>query len=283
MSNQKKTFFLCPTWDYHPDGPIQLGNIILSPNTPAEALNNPESLPPAQDSLFPPTTKTRVTWSKEKLRSGRYGLWTEFLSFITSPGVDVSVSHDSSAEHAYAFDVVDTTEFIPTLEYLARSMAAPAIVSFLEKSWFRKHVYMITALKVVRGARAKFALSRSLNARLKIGLDSPLTGAPVNFGPEVQGEWNDRESGLFDGSSDFVFAFRLRKVVVHRSGEITHAEYTKRAMYDADERPAELKGLPFVVEGLAGGDVSAKEFGCSAMTEVLDEDEECVCVQPEEE
>jgi hypothetical protein len=98
MSNQKKTFFLCPTWDYHPDGPIQLGNIILSPSTPAEALNNPESLPPTQDTLFPPTTKTSVTWSKEKLQSGRYGLWTEFLSFITGLGVDVSVSHDSSSD-----------------------------------------------------------------------------------------------------------------------------------------------------------------------------------------
>jgi hypothetical protein len=281
MSNQKKTYFLCPTWDYHPKGPIQLGNIILSPSTPAEALNGRESLPPAQDTLFPPTTKSGVTWSKEKL-SGRYGLWTEFLSFLTGLGVHASVSHDSSAEQAYAFDAIDTTEFIPTRDYLARSMAAPAVVSFLEKSCFRKPVYMITALKVVRGARAKSALSRSLGAELKVGLDGTWTGAPAKFGPEVRVEWNDEESGSFDGSSDFVFAFRLRKVVVHRSGETTHVEYTKGAMHGADGRPAGLQGLPFVVEGLAGEDASAQEFGCGAMAEVVDEDEGCVCVQPEE-
>lgn len=283
MSNQKKTYFLCPTWDYHPEGPIQLGNIILSPSTPAEALNGPESLPPAQDTLFPPTTKTGVTWSKEKLRSGRYGLWTEFLSFLTSLGVDASVNLYSLTEQAYAFDAIDTTEFIPTPEYLARSMAAPAVVSFLEKSWFRKHVYMITARKVVRGARARSAFSRFLGAELKVGLDGALTGAPANFGPEVRAEWNGGESGSFDDSSDFVFAFRLRKVVVHRSGETTHVEYTKRAMYDADGRQAELQGLPFVVDGLAGEDASAQEFGCRAMAEIVDEDEECICVQPEEE
>jgi len=282
MSNQKKTFFLCPTWDYHPDGPIQLGNIILSPSTPAEALNGPESLRPAQDTLFPSTTKTSVTWSKENLRSGRYGLWTEFLSFLSGLGASASVSHESLAEQAYVFDVVDTTEFIPTPEYLARSMAAPAVVSFLEKSRFRKHVYMITALKVVRGARAKSALSQSLGAELKVGLDGTLTGAPARFGPEVHGEWNDRESGSFGGSSDFVFAFRLRKVVVHRSEEITHVEYTNGAMYDADGRPAELQGTPFVVKGLAGEDASAQEFGCSTTAEVVDEDEVCVCVQLEE-
>jgi len=280
MANQKKTYFLCPTWDYHPDGPIQIGNIILTPSTPAEPLNDCERRLPGQDSLFPPTIKTGVTWSREKLRSGSYGLWTELLSFLVGLGMDAAVDHESSAEDRFAFDRLDTIEFMPTPEYLARNIAAPAVASYLKKSRFRKAVYMITAVKVARGARVKSAASQAFGAELNVGMDSTLTGTPVSFGPEVRTTWSSRESGSFGGSSDFVFAFRLRKVIVHRSGEITHAEYTKRAMYDADGRPPQRQGLPLVIEGLAGQDASAGDFGYDVTVEVVDEDEECLCVQP---
>ncbi|KAL7953082.1 hypothetical protein V8C34DRAFT_297866 [Trichoderma compactum] len=63
MSNQKKIFFLCPTWDYHPDGPIKLGSIILSPSAPTEALNNfifsTQSIPP---NVFPRRSIWHATW-----------------------------------------------------------------------------------------------------------------------------------------------------------------------------------------------------------------------------
>ncbi|KAK4034654.1 hypothetical protein C8A01DRAFT_18575, partial [Parachaetomium inaequale] len=64
---------------------------ILSPSTPAEPLNDCERERPTQDSHFPPTRKTGVKWSKEKLRSGSYGLWTKFLSFFTGLGIDVAI------------------------------------------------------------------------------------------------------------------------------------------------------------------------------------------------
>lgn len=281
MSNQKKTFFLCPTWDYHPDGPIKLGNIILSPSAPTEALNCFDGAPLTPDALFPSTTKTGVTWSKEKLHSGRYGLWNAFL---TGLGVAANVSHDYSAEQLYVFDAIDTTEFIPTSEYLRRSMASPPVVSFLEKSRFRKHLYMITALKIARGARVKSAHGWSLGAEIRVDPAYAISRAPVTLGPEIREKWKGGESSSFDSSSDFVFAFRLRKIVIHRNGKITHHEYTKRAMYDeAGVLQVEPQDLPFEVEGLANEDASAQEFGCVGVTEVIHDDEECLCVQPDRE
>lgn len=283
MSNQKKTYFLCPTWDYHPDGPIQLGNIIISPSSPAEPLNDRERTRPAQDSLFPPTRKTSVTWSKDRLRSGSYGLWTQFLSSFTGLGIDAATTYESSAGIHYSFDTLETIEFMPTAEYLAQNMSAPAVVGYLEKSRFRKDVFMITAVKIARGARAQSALHQTFGAELSVGLDGTMTGAPLTFGPKVCGMHNVGESASFEGSSDFVFAFRLRKIIVHRSGKISHAEFTKGAMYDADWRPDEPRGLPFVIEGLAKQDASAKDLGYDGTAEIVDEDEECICVLPDRE
>ncbi|KAB8278136.1 hypothetical protein BDV30DRAFT_234084 [Aspergillus minisclerotigenes] len=203
MASQKKAFFLTPTWEYNPTGPVQLGNIILSPTNPAEALNGPHRVAPIPESLFPVTTKTGVTCT--------------------------GVSHQSSVGETYAFDMIETMEFIPTPEYLAQNMAAPAVVKFLERSRFRKYLHMITGLKVVRGAKIKSAASRASGVDFKVRVDMSGTGVPVNLGPEIATERKYRVRGSFESISDFVFAFRLRRIVVHRSGEITHAEYTKGA------------------------------------------------------
>jgi hypothetical protein len=80
MSNVKKTYFFAPTWDYPPEtGPIQLGNIITSPSTPEQPLYKGAS--PSTNELIK-SEKTVVEFSREKLRSGRFGLWTKFLSVI---------------------------------------------------------------------------------------------------------------------------------------------------------------------------------------------------------
>jgi hypothetical protein len=92
----------------------------------------------------------------------------------------------------------------------------------------------------VRGARAKSALSRSLGAKLRVGLDSTLIGALASFRPKLSGERTNRESSSFGGLLDFVFIFRLRKVIVYYSGEITHIKYTKRAIYNSDGRLTKL-------------------------------------------
>ena len=38
--------------------------------------------------------KKEVTWSHDKLRAGKFGVWTEFLSYL-GLGVDVGVDWDA--------------------------------------------------------------------------------------------------------------------------------------------------------------------------------------------
>ena len=42
--NRAKTYFLCPTWDCPPDGPIFLGSIIDDPLEPETSLNEDETM-----------------------------------------------------------------------------------------------------------------------------------------------------------------------------------------------------------------------------------------------
>ena len=105
MSNRSKTYFLAPTWDYPPPprGPIRLGNFIASPLKPVPALYSaPSDLTTSQatasghgdvEESFE-MEKKEVTWSHDKLRAGKFGVWTEFLSFL-GLGVDVGVNWDA--------------------------------------------------------------------------------------------------------------------------------------------------------------------------------------------
>lgn len=88
MANPVPCFFYVPTWDYPPEGPVKLGNVITSVKKPEQALY---SAPPADIFI---TDKTSVEYTKDKLRSGRFSILTKFLS-VLGFGVDVGAEVSS--------------------------------------------------------------------------------------------------------------------------------------------------------------------------------------------
>ena len=87
MANRQATYFYAPTWDYPPDGPIRLGNVISSVKEP----HRPRFYcPPSDESDVSKLEKKSVQYTKEKSKSGRFSILTKFLS-ILGFGVDVGV------------------------------------------------------------------------------------------------------------------------------------------------------------------------------------------------
>lgn len=91
MANRQYFFFYAPTWDYPPDGPIKLGNVITSVKKPERPFY---CAPPPEGSGVFSTEKTSVQYTKEKLRSGKFSILTKFLS-ILGFGVDVGAEVDN--------------------------------------------------------------------------------------------------------------------------------------------------------------------------------------------
>lgn len=276
MSNQIKSYFLSPSWDYPPNGPIQLGKIVMSPARVTQALNTDTLKAPPSDSLMS-SHKASVTWSKQKQRAGKYGVWTEFPSCL-GLGINIGVHNDKTLEDTFSFDRMGTTEFTPSDTYLQESMRSPSTLRYLEKSRYRKPIYMITGIKAVSGARAKTIHSSGKGGKLGATVDGLLTGAPVSVGPELEVERTDKTVNAFEGSSDFVFAFRVRRIMVDKNGEMKQKDFTKGALYDAEEVFGESE-MPAYVQSLAGDDVSAALFPCKKICTVEDDDGElCECV-----
>ena len=224
-----KTYFLCPTSDFiHPPpvGPLCLGSIIRSTSTPQFPLNRANVISVANAN--PPVVET--DWKKTVSAETGFGLglYAQFLQVATG-GPEVDVGHSSRVASTFAFDTVTTLSFEPTPQYIEEAIKAPAIQTWLmePKQRFAPVVslFLLTGLKLAKGARIKYSTSKSTAVIGNIGINvAPLS---MTFGPK--GHWsstNDDET-VFIRESEFVFAFHVKRLRFGRKLKVE--EYNKGA------------------------------------------------------
>jgi len=226
MASDRKTYFLCPHFDY-PASSIKLGHIIPSPSDPSNALNLDEVVPTNSLKIFE-SIKTGYKLELSQLKRGPVGILETYLQVF---GFGSDVSHRDNREDLFQFDELATTWFHPDEDYLSKSIQAEGVQRFLEASRFRKPIYMVTGVKVVKGAHS----TASKKSRGHIGdvhVDLASFGAPVVVGPgiEVASSWE--ESRSFEGSSDFVFAFQLNELKVGKTRKLS--PYNPRRLLYSD-------------------------------------------------
>lgn len=132
---------------------------------------------------------------------------------------------------------------------------------FLERSRYRKPVYVITGLKTVYGASAKSTESQSQDKKASIAVDGNVLGGG-NVAPGAGAATENKKSTTWEGSSDFVFAFRVRKVQVSRKtqGVKDNDDYTKGAKFDRDDAYRVKEDIP-ELSILSQVEATAKEMG----------------------
>ncbi|KAI1425791.1 hypothetical protein F5Y12DRAFT_346488 [Xylaria sp. FL1777] len=228
-----KTYFLCPTSDFiHPPpaGPLCLGSIIRSTSTPQYPLNR-GNLTTVADTI-PPVVET--DWKKTvSTKTGLgLGVYAQFLQLATGGlplGPEVSVDHSNETVNAFAFDSVTTLAFEPTQEFVEEAIKAPAVQTWLREPKQRfapiATLFLVTGIKLVKGARIKYSTSRNTAVTGNMGVDMHALGA--TFGPK--GHWVSAGNDCteFNRESEFVFAFRVKRLKIGRKLKLE--EYNKGA------------------------------------------------------
>lgn len=66
----------------------------------------------------------------------------------------------------------------------------------------------------------------------------------------------------WEGSSDFVFAYRAQKITIsRRTGEPAHEDYTKGTMLDGGKRESKTEdGMNFILSGFEEEELSGQGF-----------------------
>ena len=209
----QKTFFAAPNFDYTPDGLIQLGQIIIDHKAPGKAICGPhEPLPKTYSSHFD-------DWEQEKTRAlnGSVGIFAQCLAVLLGFGADISVNFAKEDDTLLKFRKLETFVIEPSRKYIEASMRMAPVQDFLLENPKSHSLFMITGIKIARGAECTKRRNRTGGVEGTASVDlTNTTGVPVSVGSQGSLSRRREHRETFSGSSDFIFAYRLCRVSVRR-------------------------------------------------------------------
>ena len=255
MSKERKTYFLAPTKECPPSGPIVLGSIITSPRLAELPL---ATVLPIDEAVMPISTHVEKNWELmlEKHRNGTVGVWGSFLQALGAGG-DIGLSCEISDSSTFHFDRLETQTFWPTNDYVKASICAEPVQEFLKKNMFRHNVYMVISVKIAYGASCARTKLRNRGVNAQLGVDGTSVGVPISVGPEAEIGWGKTESLSFERDSAFVFAFRLREICYTTRRGLRQDEFVKGAVFGMENNAQKEDGKSLINRGER--DTSEKE------------------------
>jgi hypothetical protein len=269
----RKTYFRMPNFDYPPNGLVQLGQIITSPRDPYQRLAKPLPIP---DQAIQTNTFTDYHEVIERVRKGNLGVWVQFLASMLGVGGDATARWATKNSHILQFRELEANCFEPENDYLQESVLSSETIQTHIKKTPGKSLYMVTGVKIARGARSVLQEKQARGVNARFGVDATgFTGVPAQGGPQFKVEATHHEKVQFGGSKDFVFAYRLLRIIPKPHGVIKKKRFEAGAttltnddayIEDADQaEDGELESEGQVVE-LTTVELDRSDYGSTPDT-----------------
>jgi len=232
-SKMKPTYILAPNCDIPAEGILALGSILVDPKDPVDViLNETEEVPIAAGEVF---TNEKLDWclSHQELLERRFGIWSTFLASVLGIGADVGANFHRNDEERYRCKVLETSFFRPDIKYIAKSMAHPAVKDYTDE-WRHKSVYMVTGLKIARGASMETTRAREVGGELRLGIDGTPAGIPVGGGPQIAGKKAKSLNVKFGACDDFIIGYQVIKITAKKDDGFKYRPANKFALMDGE-------------------------------------------------
>lgn len=207
MANQKKTWFLVPSWDVPPSA-IRLGHIIADPTEPRYPLN-PSSTGPQIDTEIFPDVCPEFYMKLSGDSSNTLGIWAQFLEFVGLTA-EVKLRLEKGMEEAYSFEKLETKWFSPSPAFAKASMESAEAKDFLDVAGTRTPLCMVTGVKVVTGGSTT-TRNKGHAYGWEFGVDGTPVGAPVLAGPYFERNNAGLETS-YKKETPIVVAYQLMRV-----------------------------------------------------------------------
>ncbi|KAH8686377.1 hypothetical protein BGZ61DRAFT_548062 [Ilyonectria robusta] len=235
-----KTYIIAPNFSTQPDA-LRLGDILKDPlGGDLDPLNGECRVDIDPKHLNAVSIDSSFSATRKALLSGRFGLWSTFLATIGMPvGVDVGLFLERNSTDIIKADILETHTFRVTDKYVNDVVQSPNVKAYLECRKYEKPIYMVTGLKVTKGASVN--VERDTTADVKVG-----PHGPVNVHPIFQCIRKLSENISFDSQTPFILAFRVRRITFVQQ-KPTHKLSLKAAtMLDGDgessDEPQPIQG-----------------------------------------
>ncbi len=276
---QAKTYLLAPNFDFQPDGPIALGNIIADPFNPTYVLSSLDPAAPTPE--VGTTTQLEHNISRSHGLSAHAGVWAQFLQ---TASVDVRGQISKDVTTRYTTSALETRYFkaYPTDKDAAERVKAPKVQAAIKAGLFGDQpVYMVTGVKIAKDFALESGVQRSVGGEVGGGAPVPAAG-DFSVGAEVGGERRRAEEQSFRTMHDIVFAFQLH-VISHKGWRQKRAVaqvYKSKAAFLNDDVVKAVDAAPMEATPATKDDLMQVEVGDMSVetVEVGEGEEKCVCI-----
>jgi hypothetical protein len=168
------------------------------------------------------------------------------------------------------FKNLETVYFEPDSSYVEHCLQDTSVKEALQKSR-TSAVYIITGLKIARGASYSTRISRVQEGSAQLALDATaFAGAPFSAGPEIGIKTSTTKKETCGSCSDFVWAVRVRKVKLSfwkKTLEVS--DVYGRDLYGVDDEMSEPAFADFESSdeeedrSIMGGEVESWDMGAT--------------------
>lgn len=205
---------------------------------------------------FPPVVETDWTKTGSAERELGLGVYAQFLQTVMGGfGPALNVEHSNQTGYTLAFDTVTTLAFEPTQEYVQEAVKAPGVQLWLgqyrQKLALVNQLFMITGIKIVKGARIGHSTSESTMFNSNLGIEAAALGTTI--GPKGHWKSTNADAGASSQESEFVFAFRVKKLKFGRKLKLQ--EYNKGAFMAVGGNDDDDDDECVLVEDVHGADI----------------------------
>lgn len=211
------TYYSAPNFSIPPpesNGPLQLGSVIANLKDPAPL--NPGLLIPIAENEKARTTLKGFSTTMKNSKNVELGIFARILG-LDSLGGELGGTLGRSRDEQLFIQSLETQCFNPPLQYMNGVMNLQPVRTFREASRNRLPVYLITGLKVARGASASIVQAKSIGGTGEVGVMDPFAGI-ASIGPKAAAELSKEHRISFQESSDFVLGYRVTRLKWKKSG-----------------------------------------------------------------
>lgn len=177
--------------------------------------------------------------------------------------------------HQYEIEKVEGRTFLPSYEYVQRSVLQPEVLDYLARHRYRKSLYMIVGIKIGYNAEIIHERKYKRGGGLNVSIPGAMTGVPLDLGANLKQKAINHRYEKKSIPNSFVFAYRLREVrYFKKDNSITDVEFTKGAeLHDLNGKvghvalQARFKDKTYLgtedeidVDGIVGEDYEEDEY-----------------------
>ncbi|EFX03633.1 hypothetical protein CMQ_561 [Grosmannia clavigera kw1407] len=239
MFHDKPAWILVKGTEYNPGRSLSLGQILIKPNEPDSPLlpDGPLPIPPTQIEY---SFEVGVEDFTASALDGSFGIWADIdlLPVRGDVGGHRKVEHTS----AWQFDKIECQIFTPHADYVTQAIQSEDVQSHIRgfNLNLRKRLYMVTGVRIARGAQKAESVSHETGAHVKVGVDAvEFGGPPITAGIEPGLEKEGAERHSFQGASDFVYAYRLAEIYYGKRAAVYGGSVSPKPDHGCDVHDAQ--------------------------------------------